>query len=406
MENTALAHHIQVCYPQALTKLIYRYKNIVVAEDLLHEAVVKALINWQENIPENSVAWLVTVASNHFIDQARREKRFVGNEINDEKVQEIDLSEQALLDSYKDDLLRLIFTCCHPALNIQTQMLLTLKHVLGMSVAEIANALVQKDKTIEQRLTRAKSKITQANIPYQIPTLQEWPERIDAVLKVIYLYFNEGYFTSRDQKLVDGQVCQSAIKLTRILHSCIRDNAEVIGLLALLLHQNARLPARVDDKNNLVLLAEQNRKLWRQSDIHEANILVEKSLLLGGGTPYAIQSAIAALHNNANSSEQTDWQQIYALYLKLLNWQNSPVIELNAEIARAQFTSTSEAITRIEKLAGKLITYRHFYSALAALYLQENNFSKAKLHYVNALRFTKNDVETRFISQQIEFCQK
>lgn len=404
MTSKTIKKKIQNCYPQALTKLIYQFSNVMIAEDLLHEAVVKALKQWQVNMPDNGVAWLVKVASNQFIDQVRRDGRFIDSYNDNEQSYEVDLTEQALLDSYQDDLLRLIFTCCHPSLNIQTQLILTLKHVLGLSVIDIASALIKKEKTIEQRLTRAKVKISTAHIPYKIPDVQEWPARIDAVLKVIYLYFNEGYFTSSNNKLVDGRVCKSAIHLARILHSCVRENAEVIGLLALLLHQSARLPARVDENQKLVLLEDQNRNLWQKSDIYEANILVEKSLLLGGGTPYAIQAAIAALHNNAKHFAETDWRQIYALYLKLLTIQNNPIIELNAEVARANFTSSAEAILRIENLAGELEGYRHYHTSLASLYLQDNEREKANFHFNKALTFTQNSVEAEFIRQQIERC--
>lgn len=404
MTSKTIKKKIQNCYPQALTKLIYQFSNVMIAEDLLHEAVVKALKQWQVNMPDNGVAWLVKVASNQFIDQVRRDGRFIDSYNDNEQSYEVDLTEQALLDSYQDDILRLIFTCCHPSLNIQTQLILTLKHVLGLSVIDIASALIKKEKTIEQRLTRAKVKISTAHIPYKIPDVQEWPARIDAVLKVIYLYFNEGYFTSSNNKLVDGRVCKSAIHLARILHSCVRENAEVIGLLALLLHQSARLPARVDENQKLVLLEDQNRNLWQKSDIYEANILVEKSLLLGGGTPYAIQAAIAALHNNAKHFAETDWRQIYALYLKLLTIQNNPIIELNAEVARANFTSSAEAILRIENLAGELEGYRHYHTSLASLYLQDNEREKANFHFNKALTFTQNSVEAEFIRQQIERC--
>lgn len=405
MTSKTIKKKIQNCYPQALTKLIYQFSNVMIAEDLLHEAVVKALKQWQVNMPDNGVAWLVKVASNQFIDQVRRDGRFIDSYNDNEQSYEVDLTEQALLNSYQDDLLRLIFTCCHPSLNIQTQLILTLKHVLGLSVIDIASALIKKEKTIEQRLTRAKVKISTAHIPYKIPDVQEWPARIDAVLKVIYLYFNEGYFTSSNNKLVDERVCKSAIHLARILHSCVRENAEVIGLLALLLHQNARLPARVDENQKLVLLEDQNRNLWQKSDIYEANILVEKSLLLGGGTPYAIQAAIAALHNNAKHFAETDWRQIYALYLKLLTIQNNPIIELNAEVARANFTSSAEAILRIENLAGELEGYRHYHTALAALYLQEKKLTRASSYYTTALTFTQNLAEERFILGQLKKCQ-
>ena len=209
-----------------------------------------------------------------------------------------DLSEQALLLSYNDDLLRLISTCCHPSLNPETQIALTLKHILGLNVVQIANALLISKKTLQQRLIRAKKKIRVNNIQYEIPPSQRWPERLNSVLKTIYLLFNGGYLTTEDARLIRPSLCKEAIRLCRLLFLCIKDDPEVVGLLALLLQQDARLPARVDDKGQMILLADQDRRLWKNTNIQEANILVEKALRDGRVQTMRVKSVLQCLSND------------------------------------------------------------------------------------------------------------
>ncbi len=395
---------IQTAYPQALAKLIVQLKDINTAEDALQSAVEQALLSWPSRQPENTVAWLVRVGQNKYIDDYRKNRKHCSIEHIPELVELPDLSEQALLMSYNDDLLRLIFTCCHPALAPETQITLALKHVLGLNLTEIANALVIKNKTLEQRLTRAKKKINANNIQYEIPTKERWPERLAGVMKTIYLLFNEGYLATEGKKLIKESLCKEAIRLSRLLHLCIRNNAEVIGLLALLLQQDARSPARIDNEGNIILLPAQNRTLWKKRNIQEANILTHKALKLGGAKPYALQAAIASLHNNARSETQTDWHQIYQLYQLLIKQSPTAVIKLNAAIVLAKTGSQSEAITDILNLENELKNYRHYHTTLAALYVDNKQQQQALIHYKKAEKQTKNQRELNFIQQQIAQC--
>ncbi|TQV88157.1 RNA polymerase sigma factor [Aliikangiella coralliicola] len=397
---------IQSSYPQALAKLIGIIKDIHYAEEFLQTAVEQALLNWPAKQPENPVAWLVKVAQNRYIDFYRRNQKQLQLEMLDEPHVLPDLSEEALLLSYNDDLLRLIFTCCHPALNQQTQISLALKHVLGLSVNQIANALVINKTTLEQRLLRAKKKISANNISYQIPAQKHWPQRLSAVLKTIYLLFNEGYFTTENNTLICHDLCREAIRLARLLHGCIKNDAEVIGLLALVLQQDARSPARTDAQGRMILLSDQNRRLWKQANIQEANILVEKALRIGKGTPYAIQAAIATLHNNAASEADTDWRQIYELYRVLISLEDNPVIKLNAAIALAKSGNMSRAIEEVIYLQKPLKNYRHFYTSLAGLYFEDKQFELAKQAYERALTLTQSDNEKNFIQSRLSDCNR
>lgn len=399
-----LHSQIQAAYPQALAKLLIVLNNIQDAEDYLQSAVEKALVKWQHQLPENPVAWLVQVARNQYIDFYRRQTKQVSEQSIVEQSAEIDLSEQALLLSYNDDLLRLIFTCCHPALNQQTQIILSLKHVLGLTVNEIANALLIPKKTLQQRLLRAKKKIVGNSIQYEIPAKSSWEERIDGVLKTIYLLFNEGYLSTEHQTPIRTDLCKEAIRLTRLLHLGVRDNSEVLGLLALMLHQDARRPARFDDNGDIVLLEQQDKSLWKQTNIQEANSLVYKSLRSGGGSPYALQAAIAALHNHAGSAENTDWQQIYGLYCKLLEQQDNAVIRLNSLVAFAKSGQFKKAIDEILKLESQLENYPYYYSALAGLYFEKQDHKQALIFYNKALENTQSEFQVRFLKERVQKC--
>ncbi|WP_444995901.1 RNA polymerase sigma factor [Aliikangiella sp. IMCC44359] len=395
---------IQASYPQALAKLISSLKTIEYAEEYLQIAVEQALIHWPQNQPDNPTAWLVKVALNKYIDFYRRQKRQVSLKYVTEQEITPDLNEEALLLSYNDDLLRLIFTCCHPALNQETQIILALKHVLGLNVYQIASALIINKSTLEQRLIRAKKKITANKINYETPPPEKWSVRLNGVLKTIYLLFNEGYLSSDNGAPIKSDMCKEAIRLARLLCICVKNDPEVLGLLALMLQQDARSPARFDKNGEFILLSEQNRSLWRQVHIQEANILVEKALKLGKGTPYAIQAAIATLHNNAQSTQETDWKQIFQLYQLLIQLDSNPVIQLNAAIAQFQTGSYEEAIQSVIKLTPHLKNYRHFYTTLAGLYYENNQLSLALTYYRKASTITRSDSEKQFIKSRISSC--
>ena len=405
-ERSKLLHsQIQTAYPQALAKLLIVLNNIQDAEDYLQSAVEKALVKWQDQLPDNPVAWLVQVARNQYIDFYRRQKRHVSDQSVQEQNVELDLSEEALLLSYNDDLLRLIFTSCHPALNQQTQIILSLKHVLGLSIHEIASALLIPTKTLQQRLLRAKKKIIGNHIQYEVPAKSSWGMRLDGVLKTIYLLFNEGYLSTQHKNPIRTDLCKEAIRLTRLLHIGIRDNSEILGLLALLLHQDARRPARFDKNGDMVLLEHQDKKLWKQRNIQEANSLVYKSLRIGGGTPYALQAAIAALHNHPGKSDETDWPQIYGLYVKLLEQQDNAVIRLNSMVALAKCGKFEKAINQILKLQSQLENYPYYYSALAGLYFENKDFKNALVYYQKALRNTESEFQSRFLQGRVLECE-
>jgi RNA polymerase sigma-70 factor (ECF subfamily) len=395
---------IQSSYPQALSRIIAICGDISLAEDCLQDAVEKALNHWPTNCPDNPLAWLISVARNQFIDVCRRQQKSVDWATLDEPSIEPDLSEQALLQSYNDDVLRLIFTCSHPALNLETQIALTLKHVLGLNVEQIANALLVSSKSMEQRLTRARKKIQLAKIEYQIPSPQQWQPRLKGVLKTIYLLFNEGYLSTSGVKFLELDLCNEAIRLGRLLHSCIKDDAEVLGLLALMLHQHARAAARVSSNGQVILSADQDRSLYKAGAIAEANVLVEKALRRGRGSPYAIQAAIAALYNNAKDEASTDWPQIAGLYRVLMQLDGNPVIRLNAAVVTAKVAGYPQAIEQMLALQGPLNDYRHFHSGLAGLYFESGQMALAKGSYLKALTLTTSDSEVAFLQGRLALC--
>ncbi len=304
---------------------------------------------------------------------------------------------------FHDDLLRLIFTCCNPVLAQEDQVALTLKKVAGLTVSEIARAFLVSVKTMEQRLTRAKRRLREAGLPYETPAATQLPERLDAVLAVIYLLFNEGYSASGDAGLIRAELCNEAIRLARLLSRLFRSEAEVTGLLALLLLQHTRRRARLDRVGNIIPLDEQNRQLWDQGLIAEGRVLVEKALRQKRPGPYQIQAAIAALHDEAEHAKDTDWAQIAELYGVLERYQSSPVITLNRAVAVAQAQGARAGIAllrTIEKSPG-LQGYHHFHAALGALLMEEGEIDSALASYKKALSLTRNVSEQAFLRQKI-----
>lgn len=395
---------IQSSYPQALAKLIHLLKSIDLAEEYLQVAVEKALLHWPEKHPKQPSAWLVMTAKNSYIDDYRKQKKHTNlQELND-VYQEYDLEEQALQQSYKDDVLRLIFTSCHPALALDRQILLSLKHVLGLSVEEIAQAMVLTKPNVQQKLLRAKHKITTTKIEYEIPSKKEWPLRLSGVLKTIYLLFNQGYFASEEHNFIRLSLCDEAIRLANLLLTCTNQAPEVAALLSLLLHQDARRPARVDTAGNLVLLPEQNRSLWQQDKIKLADQLIIQPLAKTGRSYYGLQAAIAALHNNAKSYADTDWPQKYQLYLLLIEIDDNPIIQLNAAVALAQTGEFEQAIDKAKRLAEPLKHYQFYSVALAGLYFDSKNYQQAVVNYRKALEKTVNQKQQNFIMQRLTLC--
>jgi len=375
----SIHEHIQIAYPQAFSILQASLQDWALAEDCLQDAVEKALEIWaQKEIPATPTAWLITVAKNKAIDHFRKANKLVFISDDDhlheqpEFIEDIDITESALQSSMGDDVLRLIFCCCHPSLDPETQLAFTLKHVMGFKTIEVANALLVPEKTMEQRLTRGKKKINQEKIPFVIPTKRETSERLTVVLQVIYLIYNEGYSASGGSNLIRSDLCLEAIRLTRWLHTLVRGSdsvqyAELLGLLALMISQEARKPARTDSAGQLILLEQQNRLLWKAPYITESQVLVEKALRMGHVGSYQIQAAISALHNQAKAYDETDWAQIRLLYQSLLRQHDTPVIRLNYGIALANELGAQRGLDFIITLGSDLENYMPYYAALGGL---------------------------------------
>ncbi|HYL36107.1 MAG TPA: RNA polymerase sigma factor [Bryobacteraceae bacterium] len=378
------------------------------AEEAMQEAFASALASWPvKGIPENPAGWILTAAHRKLIDTARKER--TRREKQDalsyqtattafSPVEELDQAQM----NFPDDRLRLIFTCCHPAINLEAQVALTLRTLGGLSTAEIAKAFLLPETTLAQRLVRAKRKIQAARIPYEVPPHHRLPARIQAVQAVIYLIFNEGYSASSGTDLVRNDLCAEAIRLGRVLCELLPQHAENIALLALMLLQDSRRDARTLD-GELMTLEEQDRSRWGQAAISEGLILVEKALRLGPVGPYQLQAAIAALHAQAVTPEETDWAQITELYAALLELNPSPVIGLNHAVAVAMSGGLEDGLERINELgrSGVLDHYYLFHAARADLLRRLNRSREAAAAYQKAAALATNPVEINFLQRRL-----
>ena len=366
---------IQGRYGAAQAALLRRLGSLDLAEDAMQDAVIKALETWPEQgIPQHIVAWLVTTGMNAFRDRYRRDTR--GRELIQEHLAPLGSPEDGngeLPDwpagghdgEGQDDVLRLIFMCCHPALAVENQIALTLKVVLGFSLQEIASALLVKERTLEQRLTRSKRKIAANAIEFELPHEQHLQDRLGAVQQVLYLIFNEGYYGSSGV-LLDQAICRNAILLCRALCR-LYPQPENLGLLALMLFLDARAPARLGEEGELVTLDRQDRKLWLASQIQEADVLLQKSLRHRQAGTYQLQAAIAGLHSTAISSAETDWQEIVGLYQLLLRIQDEPVVRLNCAVAMLFAGNKVDAESCLSALQQDLSEYSPYWAARAKL---------------------------------------
>ena len=406
----ALDATLRAASPRALATLIRLLRDFGSAEDATQEAVTRALEVWpREGIPDNPMAWLVTTGRNKAIDLHRRRtlemRRLASLSFEDECDSfRNDAADMAPSLHFHDDLLRLIFTCCHPVLAQEDQVALTLKTVAGLTVQEIAHTFLVAPKTMEQRLTRAKRRIRDAHIPYEAPSATQLPARLDSVMAVIYLLFNEGYSASGDTGLIRAELCTEAIRLARMLTRLFRHEAEVTGLLALLLLQHARCRARVDKVGNIIPLDEQQRTLWDQSLIAEGRVLVEKALRQKQPGRYQIQAAIAALHDEAERAEDTDWTQIAELYGILERYHPSSVVTLNRAVAVAQAQSAKAGIALLQTIERNpaMQEYHYFHAVLGALLMEEGEIATAVTAYEKALSLTRNPSEKRFLRKKLE----
>jgi RNA polymerase sigma-70 factor, ECF subfamily len=378
------------------------------AEEAMQESFASALSSWPvKGIPENPGAWIMTTAHRKIIDAGRREslRREKQDSLRyqtETVVLPTDLEPDAPAMHFPDDRLRLIFTCCHPAINPEARVALTLRTLGGLSTSEIAKAFLLSEATLAQRLVRAKRKITEAQIPYELPTPDRLPERLAAVQAVVYLIFNEGYSATEGPELVRNDLCVEAIRLGRMLIDLLPGESENIGLLALMLLQDSRRNARTAG-GELITLEDQDRALWDRRQISEGLILVEKALKTGPAGPYQMQAAIAALHAEAATPADTDWPQIAALYDRLLTLNPSPVIALNHAVAVAMSGAIVDGLKRIDELglSGELAGYYLLHAARADLLRRLNRKTEAAAAYRSALGLVSNGVERNFLVRRL-----
>jgi RNA polymerase sigma-70 factor, ECF subfamily len=391
---------------RVLATLIRLLGDFERAEEALHDGVMAAMEQWpRDGIPENPRAWLVSTGRFKAIDKLRRRARFdhsldeVTKQIQVEPFDPLRLDEQHL----EDDRLRLIFTCCHPALQPDARTALTLREVCGLTTEEIARAFLTSAPTVAKRIVRAKAKIRDSRIPYEVPARADLPERLDSVLQVTYLVFTEGYSASSGVALTRGDLSQEAIRLGRLLLELLPE-PEVIGLLALMLLQESRRAARVSPEGELILLENQDRSLWNRNFIDEGKALVERALSSRAIGPYTLQAAIAALHGGAPSADKTDWRQIAELYGVLLRIDPSPVIELNRAVAIAMRDGPSAGLTLIEAILGRgdLREYYLAHAALADMYRRIGRTEEAVQSYRQALSFTRQEPARKFLERRVQ----
>jgi RNA polymerase sigma-70 factor (ECF subfamily) len=390
---------------RVLATLIRLLGDFDVAEEALHDAFRAALEQWpRDGVPANPRAWLVSAGRFKAIDGLRRRARFAALEDLGEKadVPVIDTAAWADEESVEDDRLRLIFTCCHPALQPDAQVALTLREVCGLTTEEIARAFLTPTPTLAQRIVRAKSKIRDARIPYQVPSPAELPERLDAVLRVVYLVFNEGYAASSGASLTRHDLSSETIRLGRLLVELLPE-PEAIGLLALMLLHESRRPARTSASGELVLLEDQDRSLWNRDQMAEGTRLVERALSSRQAGPYAIQAAIAAVHASAESAAATDWAEIVGLYDVLVRSDPSPVIALNRAVAVAMRDGPAAGLGLVDGLldGGELQDYRLAHAARADLCRRLGRTADARSAYERALALTRQEPERRFIERRL-----
>jgi RNA polymerase sigma-70 factor (ECF subfamily) len=376
------------------------------AEEAIQDAFAAAVVSWRtEGIPTNPAAWITATARRKLIDYARREqtRRNHEGELLYEYESRSCAIDEEMSRPFEDDRLSLIFTCCHPALNLQAQVALTLRTLGGLTTSEIARAFLVPESTLAQRLVRAQRKIQQACIPYQVPAPASLPERLAAVQAVLYLVFNEGYSASSGDNLVRRELCAEAIRLARTLVELMPDNPECMALLALMLLHDSRRDARSSPDGELVLLEEQDRSLWRHDQIAEGIRLVERALGRRNVGPYQLQAAIAAVHAEAATACETDWKQIAALYSVLSASQSSPVVSLNHAVAIAMSESLEQGLALIDNLgtSGELDSYHLYHAARAELLRRMGRNQEARASYHRGLALTSNAVELRYLRRRI-----
>jgi RNA polymerase sigma-70 factor (ECF subfamily) len=387
-----------------LATLVRLLGDLDLAEEVMHEAFAAAVESWpQTGIPDKPRPWLISTARFKAIDGMRRRARFDGVQRDLIVHMESRVTDASLEDEeIEDDRLRLIFTCCHPTLPPEGQVALTLREICGLTTEEIARAFLITPATLAQRIVRAKAKIREASIPYEVPAPQELPERLGAVLQVIYLVFNEGYSAAAGAEVTRAELTGEAIRLGRMLTE-LQPEPDIMGLLALMLLQESRRAARTSPAGELILLANQDRSLWNREQIAEGVALVEKALSSRRFGPYTLQAAIAAVHTEAESAAATDWRQIVALYNQLVLIQPSPVVHLNRAVAIAERDGPEAGLAHIDALLerGELANYHLAHSARAELCRRLGRTTEARSSYEKALALSQQGPERQFLQARI-----
>lgn len=394
---------------RVFASLVRLLRDFDLAEEALHDAFAAAVVQWAESgIPENPRAWLISAGRFKAVDTLRRRGKF--DELKQEIAGRIDEISQANASSsnceIEDDRLRLIFACCHPAIDRLVQIPLTLREVCGLTTEEVASAFLISSATMAQRIVRGKAKIRDAGIPFVIPSAEDLPERLQSVLTVIYLVFNEGYSASSGDTMTRADLSGEAIRLGRLLLQLLPD-AEVMGLVALMLLQESRREARTTSAGDLILLEDQDRTLWDRKLIEEGQSLVEQALMTGRFGAYALQAAIAAVHSSADSTATTDWPQIIALYDALHAMNPSPVVELNRAVALAMQHGPEAGLTVIDSIVarGELVNYHLAHAARAELCRRAGKLDKARAAYEEAIALVRQEPERRFLQRRLDELQ-
>jgi RNA polymerase sigma-70 factor (ECF subfamily) len=397
--------------PQAIAALLRYFRDLDTAEEAFQDACLRALKTWPKNgPPRDPAAWLILVGRNVGVDGARRKRKLTAlpdeDQLSDLEDVETELVDRLDNSEYRDDLLRLLFICCHPELPNTQQIALALRIVSGLSVKQIARAFLVSEAAMEQRITRAKGRVTKAEVPFETPGAAERAERLATVCAMIYLVFNEGYSATGEGAEERGQLCDEAIRLGRLLLRLFQSEPEVMGLTALMLLQHSRMPARFDANGSIVLLEEQDRSLWNEQMINEGLALVDKAFRHRQVGPYQIQAAIAALHARARKAEDTDWNEIEVLYSMLEQIQPSPVVTLNRSVAVSKVHGAEAALAMIEPLGAQLAGYFHFYGVRGAYLMQLGRNAEAREAFDRAIALANTAQEAAHIRMHLDRLQK